>query len=74
MRNFWYPSRTAEYMTAARFAELGRARADTVAPRDPFFAAHQADAAPEAQAQPSIRLQTVDVRPRLCSNDSRSIR
>ncbi|KAL8388410.1 hypothetical protein RB595_009265 [Gaeumannomyces hyphopodioides] len=36
MRNMWYPSRKAEYMTAARFAELGLTR-DAIGERDPLF-------------------------------------
>ena len=36
MRNKWFPQNKAEYMTAARFAELGLTRAD-VGERDPLF-------------------------------------
>ncbi|KLU83629.1 hypothetical protein MAPG_02682 [Magnaporthiopsis poae ATCC 64411] len=49
MRNMWYPSRKAEYMTAARFAELGLTR-DAIGERDPLFAlARKGAAAKEEQ-------------------------
>ena len=36
MRNFWFPAKKAEYMTAARFAELGVGRND-IGKRDTEF-------------------------------------
>lgn len=36
MRNLWYPRKTAEFMTAARFKELGLTKND-VGERDPMF-------------------------------------
>ncbi|KAL8322205.1 hypothetical protein RB593_004304 [Gaeumannomyces tritici] len=50
MRNMWYPSRKAEYMTTARFAELGLTR-DAIGERDPLFAIAKKPAAPEAEQQ-----------------------
>ncbi|KAL8414672.1 hypothetical protein RB594_005764 [Gaeumannomyces avenae] len=50
MRNMWYPSRKAEYMTTARFAELGLTR-DAIGERDPLFAIAKKPAAPEPEQQ-----------------------
>ncbi|EOO02434.1 putative fructose-bisphosphate aldolase protein [Phaeoacremonium minimum UCRPA7] len=36
MRNIWYPRKQAEYMTTARFAELGLTN-DSIGERDPLF-------------------------------------
>ncbi|KAJ9157360.1 hypothetical protein NKR23_g736 [Pleurostoma richardsiae] len=36
MRNSWFPQKQAEYMTAARFAELGLTK-DAIGARDPLF-------------------------------------
>ena len=36
MRNLWFPTKTAEYMTATRFAELGLTR-DAIGERDTLF-------------------------------------
>lgn len=41
MRNLWYPTKKAEYMTASRFAELGLSRRDDVGERDPMFRAYE---------------------------------
>lgn len=41
MRNLWYPTKKAEYMTADRFAELGLSRRDDVGERDPMFRAYE---------------------------------
>jgi hypothetical protein len=41
MRNLWYPTKKAEYMTANRFAELGLSRRDDVGERDPMFRAYE---------------------------------
>ncbi|KAK4459344.1 alcohol acetyltransferase-domain-containing protein [Cladorrhinum samala] len=39
MRNEWFPKKKAEYMTAARFKELGMSRKADVGERDPSFGA-----------------------------------
>lgn len=39
MRNEWFPKKKAEYMTAARFKELGMSRKTDVGERDPSFGA-----------------------------------
>jgi hypothetical protein len=41
MRNLWYPTKKAEYMTVGRFAELGLSRRDDVGERDPMFRAYE---------------------------------
>ena len=36
MRNLWYPTKKAEYMTAARLQQLGLSKTD-IGERDPLF-------------------------------------
>ena len=74
MRNFWFPNKRAEYMTAARFAELGLSRGGAYE-RDPIFGigvaskdvGEDADEleVEEARPGPTVRVQTVAVCPLL---------
>jgi hypothetical protein len=63
MRNEWYPSKQAEYMTASRFRELGLTR-DDIGERDITFgtlAAAESDAAQGPEA-PTAAVRTTAVR------------
>lgn len=40
MRNLWYPTKKAEYMTSTRFQELGLTRSKDIGERDPMFRAY----------------------------------
>jgi hypothetical protein len=40
MRNLWYPTKKAEYMTSTRFSELNLSRREDVGERDPMFRAY----------------------------------
>jgi len=65
MRNQWYPSNKAEYMTAARFQELGLTR-DDVGERDTTFGTaepvlEELDVVEEVQAAPAIEIQGLPV-------------
>jgi len=70
MRNLWYPNKRAEYMTAARFAEMGLHHSGTYE-RDPFFGVsiasdegEQGEEADEAEEERRrVQVQTVAVRP-----------
>ena len=63
MRNEWFPSKRAEYMTASRFQELGLTRGD-IGDRDTSFgavAASELDFEPEPEV-PRTTVVTTSVR------------
>ncbi|TPX17485.1 uncharacterized protein E0L32_003128 [Thyridium curvatum] len=59
MRNLWYPSGKAEYMTATRFSELGLSRGEAIGERDPMFGSF---APPEVDESDDFELSSIQIR------------
>jgi hypothetical protein len=65
MRNEWFPSKKAEYMTKARFIELGVTRSD-VSQRDALFGLGdrevvESEADAEQEVQPGVKVRSLAV-------------